>query len=98
MEIVIQSIHFDADIKLLEFIQKKLSKLENLNDRIINADVYLKLDKADDKENKIVEVKLHLPGLDLFTKEQSRTFEESTDMCVESLKKQITKAKEKARA
>ena len=93
MDIIIQSIHFDADIKLIDFIKKKLSKLETLNNKVINTEVFLKLDNAIDNANKITEIKLHLPGKTLFAKEQCKTFEEATDLSVESLRRQLSKLK-----
>lgn len=93
MNLNIQSIHFDADTKLLEFIQKKVNKLETFNDRIINGEVFLKLDKSETKENKITEIKVQIPGSTLFSKETCKSFEEGTDLAVESLRRQLAKAK-----
>ena len=90
----VHSIKFDADVKLLEFVQKKLDKLDTFYDRIIDSDVYLRLNNQG-TENKTVEIKLNIPGSQLFTKEISKTFEEATDMAVEALKRQLTKHKEK---
>ncbi|TZF81063.1 ribosome-associated translation inhibitor RaiA [Pedobacter sp. BS3] len=97
MKISVQSIHFDADKKLLEFIQKKADKLDQFFDRIISGEVYLKLQNTEEEENKIVEIKLTIPGSQLFSKEQCKTFEEATDLAIESLKKQVDKHKTKAR-
>ncbi len=94
MQINIQSIHFDADQKLLDFVQKKAAKLETLNHRIIDLEIYLKLDKADNHANKITELKLHMPGTTLFAKEQRKTFEESTDLAIDHLKQQLAKRKD----
>jgi putative sigma-54 modulation protein len=98
MKIRVQSIHFTADVKLLDFIQKKADKLDQFFDQIISGEVYLKLEKTDDEANKITEIKLLIPGNDLFAKEQCKTFEEATDKAVESLKRQLDKRKEKLRA
>ena len=95
MKINVQSIHFDADQKLLDFIEKKYSKLDSYFDRITAGDVILKLDNAVDAANKIVEVKLYIPGNILFTKLQCATFEEAIDLTIESLSKQLIKRKEK---
>lgn len=96
MKLHTQSIHFDADKKLIEYIQKKIDKLETFYDRIIDGEVYLKLDKDSHQENKIVEIKINMPGHSVFVKERSRTFEAATDEAVEALKAQIKKHKEKA--
>ena len=98
MKIGVQSIHFTADQKLLDFIQKKADKLDQFYDQIISGEVYLKLDNAVDESNKISEIKLIIPGNTLFAKEQCKTFEEATDLAIECLRKQITKHKDKARA
>lgn len=95
MKVQMQSIHFDADIKLLEFIQKKLDKLETFYDRIIDGEVFLRLDKSEQKDNKIVEIKVNLPGNIVFAKSQKSSFEIATDDAVDSLKRQIMKFKEK---
>ncbi len=97
MEIQVQSIHFDADSRLLEFIQKKLDKLDTFFDRIQSGEVYLRLDKGDhSNKNKVVEVKIALPGTTIFAKDQAESFEAATDEVVESLKQQIKKYKDKA--
>jgi putative sigma-54 modulation protein len=98
MKVQMQSIHFDADIKLLDFIQKKLDKLETFYDRVIDGEVFLRLDKSEQKDNKIVEVKINVPGNVIFAKSQKNSFEAATDDAVESLRRQITKFKEKVSA
>lgn len=96
MKLNIQSVHFVADQKLLDFIQKKLDKLDTFSDRIVDGEVFLRLDKGDGKhENKIVEVKVNVPGMALFAKERNTTFEAATDEALESLKAQIKKYKDK---
>jgi putative sigma-54 modulation protein len=97
MNIKIQSLHFDADKKLLDFTQKKIEKLMKFYDGIVSAEIILKLDKNQKEENKIAEVKLEIPGNDLFAKKQSKSFENSVDLVIDALKKQITKHKEKQR-
>jgi len=97
MKIRVQSIHFNADKKLLDFIQKKVDKLDLFFDQIIGGEVYLKLENVEDEANKISEIKLMVPGVTLFAKEQCKSFEEATDLAIESLKKQITKHKDKTR-
>lgn len=93
----VQSIHFDADVKLLNFIEEKIDKLTNFYENIIDSEVYLRLDKAEEKANKITEIKINTPGKTLFAREQCRTFEEATDSAIESLRRQITRHKEKMR-
>src|SRR5246127_1521925 len=95
MKIRVQSIRFDADKKLLDFIQKKTNKLDQFYDKVISGEVYLKLENVEDEANKITEIKLTLPGTQIFAKEQCKTFEEATDLAVECLRKQIEKHKQK---
>jgi len=97
MEIQIHSVHFDADKKLLDFIQVKVNKLLQYRDDILAADIFLKLVNVQDDHNKIVEIKLDIPRNPLFAKKQSKTFEEATDNVVGALRRQITKQKGKRR-
>ncbi len=97
MNIQIHSVRFDADKKLIDFVHQKLGKLTQIGNGIVNAEVYLRLDKDQDRENKISEIKLDLSGGPLFAKKQSKTFEEATDLAVDALKKQISKHKQKKR-
>jgi putative sigma-54 modulation protein len=97
MNIQIHSVRFDADKKLITFVNQRLDKLSQFGDGIVNAEVYLRLDKDQDRENKISEIRLELPGGPLFARKQSKTFEEATDQAVDALKKQITKYKQKKR-
>jgi putative sigma-54 modulation protein len=96
MKLQIHSIHFDADQKLIEYIEKKTNKLHTFFDRITDGEVFLKLEKGEAIENKIVEIKLNIPGGEVFVKEKSRTFEAATDIGVEALEKQLKKFKEKS--
>jgi len=95
MKVKMQSVHFDADEKLLSYIQKKLDKLSTFYDRITNGEVILKLDNDGHNNNKIVEFIFHIPGDKLFVKEKSVTFEAAADLAVESLKRQLKKYKQK---
>lgn len=95
MKLQMHSIHFDADAKLVEFIQKKADKLETFFDRIIDGEVFMRLEKNESNENKVIEIKLNIPGNQLFAKEQSRTFEAAADEAVEALRRQLKKHKEK---
>ena len=98
MKLQMHSIRFDADQKLLDFIQKKADKLETFYDRIIDGEVFLRLEKDDSRENKVVEIKLNIPGEQLFAKNKSKSFEAATDEAVEALRRQIKKIKEKRTA
>ncbi len=97
MDIKISSVHFDADKKLIEFINKKVNKLVKFYEEIIGAEVVLKLENTQELENKISEIKLSIPGNDLFAKKQAKTFEEATDDAIDALRAQIDKHKGKTR-
>ena len=92
MKLQMHSIHFDADRKLLDFIQKKVDKLETFYDRMVDGEVFLRLN-SDTIENKTVEIKLNMPGNQLFAKEEAKSFEEATDLATEALRRQIKRFK-----
>ena len=96
MDIKVHSVHFTADKKLVDFVNEKVGKLELFFDNIIASEVYLRLDKSQDGENKIAEVKILIPGKELFAKKQCKSFEEAADLAVEALRKQVHKHKEKS--
>jgi putative sigma-54 modulation protein len=95
MNIKIHSVHFDADKKLLDFIDEKITKLNQFDDKILGAEVFLRLDKNDSSENKVAEIRLNISGNDLFAKKQCKTFEEATDQTVDALRKQLVRQKGK---
>ncbi len=98
MEVRIQSIHFDASEKLEQFIQKKVSKLEQYYDGIIAVEVALKVVKPETAQNKEAGIKVLVPkGEDLFSGKVADSFEEAVDLAVEALVKQVLKLKEKMR-
>ena len=97
MNIQIHSLRFDADKKLLDFVTQKVNKLAQLSDDIVNAEVFLRLDKDDERENKITEIKVEYPRGPLFARKQSKTFEEANELVVDALKRQIVKQKGKMR-
>jgi putative sigma-54 modulation protein len=92
MKLKVQSIHFDADTKLVDFIQKKVDKLETFFDRMVDGEVFLKLNN-EGIDNKTVEIKLNLPGNQLFAVEKARTFEAATDQATDALRNQLNKFK-----
>ena len=95
MEIQFQNTNFKADKKLLDLIVQKLKKLEHYYDKIIDANVYLKVQKSEDKVNKILEIKLNVSNSTLFVEEHDRTFENALDKAEDALKTQLIKYKEK---
>lgn len=97
MDVKIHSLRFDADAKLLEFVEQKVSKLDQFFDNIITAEVTLKVDRNDNSENKVADIKIKIPGSDLFSKKQAKSFEEAADLAIEALRRQLKKSKEKQR-
>ena len=95
METKVHSIHFKADQKLIEYTEEKVGKLALFNDHIVTAEVFLRLENTTDVENKVAEVKLLVPGKELFSKKQAKSFEEAVDLASEALRKQVVKEKEK---
>ena len=94
MKLQVHSIHFDADQKLIDFIQKKVDKLETFYDRIVDGEVFLRLNN-EGVENKTVEIRIKVPGSQLFAKEDAASFEAATDLATEALRKQLKKFKTK---
>jgi putative sigma-54 modulation protein len=97
MRINVQSIHFVADRKLVHFIQKKIGKLQALFNRMVRGDVFLRLNN-EGVENKTVEIRLKLPGSELFAVEKARTFEAATAQATDALKSQLKKFKTRIKA
>lgn len=97
MEIQIKSIHFDATESLQAFIEKKVAKLEKSYEDIRKVDVQLKVVKPATALNKQASIEVTVPGSKLFVEKTCDTFEESIDQCVDSMKVQLTKFKEKLR-
>ena len=95
MQANIHPIHFTPSTPLLEAIQRRIGRLTQLHDRLVSADVYLRMLETKEGENKVVEFKLQLPGRTLFVKEQCKTFEEAIDVATEVMKKQLTRIKER---
>jgi putative sigma-54 modulation protein len=98
MKIHLTAVHFDADQKLIDYIEKKAAKLSQFFDRIIDAQVFLKLENSGQVRDKIVEIKLMVPGDTLIATEVSKTFEAATDAVVDNMKRQLSKHKEKVQA
>ena len=95
MKVKIQSIHFDADKKLLDLITKKVEKTKTFYDEIDSIMVYLKLEKDEHNENKTIEIKLNIGGKEVFAKENSNTFETAIDLVIDKIIAQVKRQKEK---
>ncbi len=97
MDIKVNPVRFDADHKLIDHVNKKVNKLGQFYDGIIGAEVFLRLENVQGDDNKTAEIKLLIPGNDLFVKKQAKTFEEAVNKSIETLHLQVTKYKEKLR-
>jgi len=97
MKVNTQAVNFNANPELLEFIQKRMNKLEQYYDKVIQSDVYLKVENTSNKINKIFEAKINIPGDSLVIKKQCKSFEEGVDVAVASLQRQLKKRKQKMR-
>ncbi len=96
MTVKIQSVHFDADAKLLDYVNKKIQKISQFHDKIIKVDVYLKLDNVvHNIKDKVAEIRIHIPKHELFVKASTKSFEESFDNALDSAITQIKRKKEK---
>jgi len=99
MEVKINSVHFTADKKLVDFVNKKVYKLDTFFDGIINAEVTLKVLKPETAKNKLSELKLSIPANGyLFAKKQADSFEEATDLAIDAIRKQLSKYKDKLKS
>jgi putative sigma-54 modulation protein len=97
MKVSVHAVNFTVDRKLVDFVQEKMGKLEKYYDKVVSSDVFLKVEKTSDKENKFVEIKINVPGDDFVVKKQCKTFEEAVDSATESLERLLVKRKEKLR-
>ncbi len=97
MKVNLHAVNFNVDKKLVDFVQEKVDKLEKYYDKIVSADVFLKVENTSDKENKIVEIKINVPGDDFVVKKITKSFEEGIDLAIDSLERVLVKRKEKLR-
>ncbi|PWG05254.1 ribosome hibernation-promoting factor, HPF/YfiA family [Polaribacter aquimarinus] len=97
MKVFTQSVNFNADKELIKYVEDKVSSLTKFHDKIVDAEVFLKVQNTSDKENKITEVKINIPGSELIVKRETKTFEEGVNTAVDNLKRQLKRSKEKHR-
>ena len=95
MKVSVHAVNFTVDKKLVDFVHERLDKLEKYYDKVVSADVFLKVENISEKENKIVEVKVNVPGDDFVVKKQCKSFEEAVEIASESLERLLVKRKEK---
>ncbi|WP_348798493.1 ribosome hibernation-promoting factor, HPF/YfiA family [Flavobacterium adhaerens] len=97
MKVNVHAVNFNVDKKLVDFVHERMDKLEKYYDRVVASDVFLKVEKTSEKENKIVEIKINVPGDDFLVKKQCKSFEEAVEQSAESLERLLVKRKEKLR-
>ncbi len=98
MKVNVHTVNFNVDKKLVDFVEERIVKLEKFYDKIVSYDVFLKVEKTSDKENKMVELKVIVPGDEFIVKKQCKTFEEGVELASESLERLLLKRKEKVKA
>ena len=97
MKVFTQSVNFNADKELINYVDEKVLTLVKYHDKIVDAEVFLKVLNISDKENKLTEVKINIPGSELIIKREAKTFEEGVNLAVDNLKRQLKRSKEKLR-
>ena len=97
MHVNFQSINFKADIKLIEFTQRRIEKISQFYDQIVDVYVYTKVENFSDKINKLVELKIGIPGDDVIVKKTAKTFEEAINSAADSAERVLKRRKEKQR-
>lgn len=95
MKVYFHSVNFAADVKLLDFAQKKIDKLDVFYDNVINGDVYFKIDSSSNNDNKLVEIMLRVPGKELVVKKYSNSFEAAVHQSIDALSRALLKYKAK---
>lgn len=95
MKVNVHAVNFNVDRKLVNFTNDRIQKLEKYYDKIVSSDVFMKVEKTSEKENKIVEMKVHVPGSEFMVKKQCKTFEEAVEVSADSLERLLMKRKEK---
>jgi putative sigma-54 modulation protein len=97
MKVNVHAVNFNVDKKLVDFVEERMEKLEKYYDKVVSSDVFLKVEKTSEKENKVVEIKINVPGDEFLVKKQCKTFEEAMELSAESLERLLVKRKEKIR-
>jgi putative sigma-54 modulation protein len=95
MKVNVHAVNFTVDVKLVGFVQERMDRLEKYYDKVVSSDVFLKVEKTSEKENKIAEIKIHVPGDEFIVKKQCKTFEEAIEQAAESIERFLIKRKEK---
>ncbi len=97
MKVNVHAVNFTVDKKLVDFVQERMDKLEKYYDKVVSSDVFLKVEKTSEKENKNVEIRINVPGDDFLVEKQCKSFEEAVEQAAESVERLLVKRKEKLR-
>ena len=98
MKVNVHAVNFTVDGKLVGFVQERMDRLEKYYDKVVSSDVFLKVEKTSEKENKVAEIKILVPGDEFIVKKQCKTFEEAVEQSAESLERLLIKRKEKIKS
>lgn len=98
MKVNVHAVNFTVDSKLVGYVQGRLDKLEKYYDRVVCSDVFFKVGNTTDKENKIAEIKISVPGDEFVVKKQCKSFEEAVELAADSMERMLIKRKHKVRA
>ncbi len=93
MEINIKSLKFDADQKLIAFVEKKVARLERFYEGLTEVNVTMTL--LHEPDNKDVKLQIHIPGEELIIQRNAKTFEDAVTECADAMKEKLTRAREK---
>lgn len=97
MKVNVHAVNLNVDRKLIGYVQDRLNRLEKYYDRVVNSDVYFKLDNTNEKQNKIAEIKIVVPGDEFIVKKQCKSFEEAVELAADSMERLLMKRKQKIR-
>lgn len=95
MNKTIQPVNFNASQDLLTHVGEIFDKLEKFNDKIVSADIYLKSLRETPTKEKKIEVRLFMPGKDIFIEQQADSFISAAQQAFDRLKVIIINNKEK---
>jgi len=98
MKVNVHAVNFNVDKKLVSYVQDRLNKLEKFNGKVVDSDVFFKVVNTSDKENKIAEIKINVPGDEFIVKKQCKTFEEALEQAADSMERLLIKRKQKISA
>ena len=98
MKVNVHAVNFNVDTKLFGYVQVRLDKLEKYYDKVVSSEVFFKLDNTSEKQNKIAEIRLMVPGDEFMVKKQCKSFEEAVELAAESMERLLMKRKQKIRA